>query len=517
VLLGFALTAGLAGTAAADAPSCGSVTYDGDGITGNPFQVDDVDKLQCVGSEHDDVGSQSEALSSNYTLVSDIDASGTSSWNGGAGFDPVGDSSNEFTGTFDGNGYTIAGLVINRSSTTHVGMFGNTDDSATLERVELADATVDGNRSVGVLVGENNGTVRNSSASGTVNGPNGEVGGLVGNNYGDVIESSASVRVNGSSALGGLVGNSRIGSTVTESYATGDIETPTASSVGGLVGLSNSATVNRSYATGNVTADVSVGGVVGDSRTGGVGDPDSVITRTYATGNVTGNTNVGGIVGVGQGGFGGPDLEITDSYWDNESTGQTDAVGFGFGATEENNSGLTTAEMTGADAPTNMTSFDFNPTWVTTDSYPELFWSVERLELDAPATLNVGETAPAPSVFSIVDGRTPSVTGVANYSSSDTAVVTVSSPLTAVGSGTSTVTAEHFGFTDSEELEVSGEGGGSGCLDRRDLGRGQEDEECPKDRVIERGGSREELDRETGRRSGTSRRDRGRGSRGRDR
>jgi hypothetical protein len=56
-----------------------------------------------------------------------------------------------------------------------------------------------------------------------------------------------------------------------------------------------------------------------------------------------------------------------------------------------------------------------------------------------------------------------------------------------------------------------------GCVNRRDLSRGQEGQECPKDRGINRGGSREDLDRETGRNSDTARRDRGRGERGRGR
>jgi len=58
----------------------------------------------------------------------------------------------------------------------------------------------------------------------------------------------------------------------------------------------------------------------------------------------------------------------------------------------------------------------------------------------------------------------------------------------------------------------------SDCINRRDLGRGQEDEECPFDRDISHGGSREDLDRNTGRGGGdehrdsaTSRRNRGRG------
>lgn len=59
---------------------------------------------------------------------------------------------------------------------------------------------------------------------------------------------------------------------------------------------------------------------------------------------------------------------------------------------------------------------------------------------------------------------------------------------------------------------------------RRNLSHREEDENCPFDRTVERGGSRRELDRESGRGgddthrdSATARRDRGRGDRGRGR
>jgi hypothetical protein len=134
--------------------------------------------------------------------------------------------------------------------------------------------------------------------------------------------------------------------------------------------------------------------------------------------------------------------------------------------------------------------------------------------------LTVGESSPAPSFFSIVDGSTPSVTSLANYSSSDTGVITVSSPLEAVGEGNSTVTAEYLGFSNSETVEVQKEETDeevsdteSDCTNRRDLSRGEEGQECSRDRTLGRGGSREELDRETDRRSDTKRRDRSRGER----
>jgi parallel beta-helix repeat protein len=77
-----------------------------------------------------------------------------------------------------------------------------------------------------------------------------------------------------------------------------------------------------------------------------------------------------------------------------------------------------------------------------------------------------------------------------------------------------TVSSDDDNDTAPVEVLAGGE-----CVNRRDLGRGQEDSECPFDRDISRGGSREELDRNTGRGgtgehrdSSTSRRNRGRGS-----
>jgi len=73
------------------------------------------------------------------------------------------------------------------------------------------------------------------------------------------------------------------------------------------------------------------------------------------------------------------------------------------------------------------------------------------------------------------------------------------------------------GFSNFSNFGVFAEGGKT-CIDRRNLGRGQEDQECPFDRTLERGGSRENIDRSTGRGgddthrdSETRRRNRGRG------
>ena len=49
-----------------------------------------------------------------------------------------------------------------------------------------------------------------------------------------------------------------------------------------------------SYATGNVSGNVGVGGFIGSNYAYG---PKEAMTAIYATGNVSGNSRVGGLIG----------------------------------------------------------------------------------------------------------------------------------------------------------------------------------------------------------------------------
>jgi hypothetical protein len=55
----------------------------------------------------------SDDLSGDYILDNNIDASITSTWNAGAGFEPIGQPT-QFTGTFNGYNNSINNLFINR-------------------------------------------------------------------------------------------------------------------------------------------------------------------------------------------------------------------------------------------------------------------------------------------------------------------------------------------------------------------------------------------------------------------
>ncbi|MFC1632491.1 beta strand repeat-containing protein, partial [Candidatus Omnitrophota bacterium] len=211
------------------------------------------------------------------------------------------DWASTFSGTYNGNNYTISNLTINKQA-NYIGLFGYTD-SATIQNVGLIANDVTGKAYVGGLVGYNrvSSTITNSYATGDVTGSGNYVGGLVGYMTGSatITNSYATGAVEGSGGyVGGLVGRNSSSSTITNSYATGDV-TGSGDYVGGLVGQNSySSTITNSYATGDVTGDDYVGGLVGQNygcsmQEGCV----SSITNSYATGDVTGDDYVGGLVG----------------------------------------------------------------------------------------------------------------------------------------------------------------------------------------------------------------------------
>lgn len=125
----------------------------------------------------------SSNLGGKYVLGADIDASGTSSWNTGAGYMPIGNSSTRFTGSFDGLGHTITGLTINLGFGQYAGLFGYAEN-ATIRNLGVVDGSVKGAMHVGGLVGYlQDSTVSNSYATGSVMGSTlgaFSIGGLVG-------------------------------------------------------------------------------------------------------------------------------------------------------------------------------------------------------------------------------------------------------------------------------------------------------------------------------------------------
>lgn len=367
----------------------------GQGTVQDPYQIATAEQLDAVR----------DYLDKPFILIADIDLS---EYVGGEGWEPIGDADVPFSGSFDGDGHTIANLFIDRPDRDHVGLFGNAENAA-FANLNLQVAVI-GKSRVGGLVGNlEPGSIDDVHVSGTVVGTANEVGGLAGRiKFADIRSSSADVPISGGSTtygggsdLGGLIGNVqndsaimdcaaygsisvnslsslRTGgllgtlwdSTLERSFATGDVVGR--DNVGGLIGHSGRSSISSAFATGNVTATANgitnYGGLVGSSESGstitnafatgnvsgtdmvggliGRQTSDSSVTNSYATGNLVGTTsNVGGLIGINYDGV------VASSYYDSSASGQSDT---GKGEPK------TTAELKHEDT---FTAWDFDATW----------------------------------------------------------------------------------------------------------------------------------------------------------
>ncbi len=231
--------------------------------------------------------------------VIDIDNGKDRSWV------PIGDGTTKFTGTFEGNGYTIANLWVN-GAFRRAGLFGETDGT-----VEI--------RNVGVISGSVHSSDSPSNSGGLVGGTGGSL--MIVNSY-----FSGFGGVSSSFSSGGLVGETDGSLMIVNSYFSGSGGVSSSFSSGGLVGYvaSGSLMIVNSYFSGS--GGVSVfsasflshfsGGLVGDSS-GSLMIVNSYFSGLGGVSSSTSSTSSpvsGGLVGS----FASSSA-ITNSYWNTEA------------------------------------------------------------------------------------------------------------------------------------------------------------------------------------------------------
>ena len=117
----------------------------------------------------------------NITLKADIKLNNDAVPTGGNEWTPIGDSSNTFQGTFDGDGHTISGLYIN-NAVQNQGLFGYVGRGGVVQNLVVAGrVTATGQNYVGGIVARlNGGTVQNCGFYGAVTAGTSYTGGVVG-------------------------------------------------------------------------------------------------------------------------------------------------------------------------------------------------------------------------------------------------------------------------------------------------------------------------------------------------
>lgn len=264
-------------------------------------------------------------LDGQFILMNDLDSTtagyselASPTANEGKGWLPIGIWPDPFVGSFDGQGFEIGDLFIDREGEDYVGLFSFANTGAVIVGVALIDADVTGDMYVGGLVGHmHDGSLRDCHFTGDVAGDT-HVGGLAGECGGIVSNIYSNARVSGDFEVGGLIGQSH--AAVSKGYSTGTVTGQ--EYVGGLVGWNHDGIISNSYSSASVAGESLVGGLVGHNR--------GSVSNCHSTGGVTGYEDVGGLVGRNYEGT------VSNSFWDTETSGQDTSAG---------GTGNTTAEM----------------------------------------------------------------------------------------------------------------------------------------------------------------------------
>jgi len=177
-----------------------------------------------------------------FTLECNIDLTGVQD------FEPIGPSNiNYFERTFDGGGYTISGLTVDKQEDSFVGLFGY------------------------IGSGQTTGTVRNLTVKGNITG-NDYVGGIAGLNN-------------------GIISGCNFTGTVTANHTN-------AACAGGIAGGTTSGTITGCHVWGStITGAGYVGGITGDLGSSSPGVIACLVTDTEIGGTPGGNPYFGGIAG----------------------------------------------------------------------------------------------------------------------------------------------------------------------------------------------------------------------------
>ncbi len=307
----------------------------------NAYEISNVQELQMMALD----------LSGNYTLTQSFSAAETTDWNGGAGFNPIGNASNlnQYTGVFDGAGYEIDSFRINRSQ-DYVGLFGYVSD-ATIKNIGLTNVDIDvvgdfdfQGGLIGRAVGSsaNKTLIENVFVTGDIDATSGDGTGFIigdtginntgGKGYVTLRDSYSSGAITGYINVGGLIGRVNSGGVdIDRVHSTADISAQTGSNLGGIVGFMHGDddgpnTLSDSYFLGSIIAPASagIGGIVGLMQ------DNSVVSNVYTAAIMSGSPSVGAIYGFADSDWNG---SLSNAYWDVESTG-IGSVESSFGAIE---------------------------------------------------------------------------------------------------------------------------------------------------------------------------------------
>ena len=206
----------------------------GDGSADNPHLIDNSSSLQGIGTGD-------YLLSDHYELAADI------IWDGD--FQPIGSDNDQFTGSFNGNGYSISNITINNDD-QYQGMFAEIGTTGVVKNVALTIMEIPTayRQNIGAVTAANYGTIENVYVVGKIGHGTVNVGGIAGNNFGLIRNCFVAVTdMSAGTSVGGIAGLNGDGGRIENCIALNDkIE---ASNTGRITGSSTgTGTLSNNYA-----------------------------------------------------------------------------------------------------------------------------------------------------------------------------------------------------------------------------------------------------------------------------
>lgn len=197
-----------------------------------------------------------------------------------------------FCGEFDGKGHRIETDEI-KGKTGSMGLFRVIKDGAKVENLKLKAKVTEKEKTteVGLLCGENYGTIKNCSVYGKISG-NKNVAGIAGINHGTIQECSSHADIEGTYHVAGIAGTNE--GTITKCKNKGKINIKAneeATNIGGIAGV-NENVIQDCVNEGNIGylhTGYNVGGIAGLTR--------GFMQNNKNIGTIEGRRDVGGIAG----------------------------------------------------------------------------------------------------------------------------------------------------------------------------------------------------------------------------
>lgn len=267
---------------------------EGNGSKGNPYEISTAAELAWF---RDYVNGGKLSVCAKLTADIDLkdfchaaDASKEEqSW------EPIGNGSKRYSGTFDGNGHTISNLYI-KVQRYGVGFFGYME-YGTIKNIVFDNAQVEntGNNYkypyTGIVVGaafgtlQNLKTLKNCSVKSSVRA----LGGIAGTITQSCSNLENNATVSGIYEVGGIAG-SFSQYTLSSCVNNGMVTENSSGECGGIVGFLSSGTIEDCANYGNVTGTNEIGGIVGCAQ------DNSTIKRTLSSGDITSQESSAGII-----------------------------------------------------------------------------------------------------------------------------------------------------------------------------------------------------------------------------